>query len=55
MELLKTLPGIGDVRARAIVSYRESNGEFASVDALLDVNGIGSGTVENIRELVTVE
>jgi len=55
IELLKSLPGIGDVRAQAIVSYREANGEFASVDGLLDVNGIGIGTVENIRELVTVE
>lgn len=55
VELLKNLPGIGDVRAQAIVSYREANGDFASVDGLLDVNGIGIGTVENIRELVTVE
>ena len=55
MELLKTLPGIGDVRARAIVSYREANGHFGSVDGLLDVNGIGAGIVENIRDLVTVE
>ena len=55
VELLKTLPGIGDVRAQAIVSHREANGDFASVDALLDVNGIGMGTVENIRELVTVK
>ena len=55
VELLKTLPGIGDVRARAIVSHREANGHFASVDGLLDVNGIGAGIVENIRDLVTVE
>ena len=55
VELLKTLPGIGDVRAQAIISYREENGEFTSVDGLLDVNGIGIGTVEKIRELVTVE
>ena len=55
VELLKTLPGIGDVRAQAIVSHREANGAFASVDGLLDVNGIGVGTVENIRELVTVK
>lgn len=53
--LLKTLPGIGDVKAQAIVSYREANGYFASVDGLLDVNGIGINTVENIRDLVTVE
>lgn len=55
VELLKNLPGIGDVRAQAIVSYREANGDFASVDSLLDVNGIGIGTLENIRQLVTVE
>ena len=55
IELLKTLPGIGDVRAQAIVSHRETNGDFTSVDGLLDVNGIGTGTVENIRALVTVE
>ena len=55
VELLKTLPGIGDVRARAIVSHREANGHFASVDGLLDVNGIGAGIVENIRDLVIVE
>ena len=55
IELLKTLPGIGDVRARAIVSHREANGHFASVDGLLDVNGIGAGIVENLRDLVTVE
>ncbi len=54
-ELLKNLPGIGDVRARAIVSHRETNGDFASVDALLEVNGIGIGIVDSIRDLVTVE
>jgi len=54
IELLKSLPGIGDVRAQAIVSYREANGEFASVDSLLDVNGIGTGNVDNLRCLVTV-
>ena len=53
--MLKTLPGIGDVRAQAIVSYREANGDFVSVDGLLDVNGIGIGIVDNIRDLVTVE
>ena len=55
VEMLKNLPGIGDVRAQAIVSYREANGDFVSVDGLLDVNGIGIGIVDNIRDLVTVE
>ena len=54
VDMLKSLPGIGDTRARAIVSHRELNGAFTSVDALLDVNGIGIGTLEALRNLVEV-
>ena len=52
VELLKSLPNIGDVRAQAIVSYRTANGSFSSVDALMDVQGIGPATLEAIRDLV---
>ena len=55
VEMLKSLPGIGDKRARDIVSYREANGDFASVDDLDGVDGIGPGIIESIRDLVTVE
>ena len=51
---LKTLPGIGEVRAQAIVSHREDNGAFSSVDALLNVNGIGVATLESIRGFIEV-
>ncbi len=51
---LKTLPGIGEVRAQAIVSHREDNGSFNSVDALLNVNGIGVATLESIRGFIEV-
>jgi competence protein ComEA len=51
---LETLSGIGEVLAGAIVSYREENGPFASVDDLLDVSGIGDATLEEIRSEVTV-
>ena len=55
VEMLKSLPGIGDKRARDIISYREANGDFASVDDLDGVDGIGPGIIESIRDLVTVE
>lgn len=54
LEDLTTLPGIGDVRAQAIVAYREQNGPFLSVEQVMEVSGIGSTTYENIRDLVQV-
>ena len=54
-EELATLPGIGSVLAGRIVGYREEHGTFASVEALMDVPGIGEGKLDAIRELVFVE
>ena len=53
-ELLETLPGIGPAKAEAIVEYRGQNGAFLTVDGITRVTGIGSGTLEKIRDLVTV-
>lgn len=50
--LAERLPGIGPVKARAIVAYREEHGSFATIDALTDVRGIGPATLEKIRPLV---
>jgi len=54
LEELMTLPNIADARAKAIISYRETRGPFASVDDLLDVPGIGDGILASIRDLVEV-
>lgn len=54
VDQLKILPGIGEVRAQAIVSHREDNGAFPSVDALLDVSGIGVATLESLRDFIEV-
>lgn len=51
---LKTLSGIGDVKAQAIIEYRELHGDFASIDELTQVNGIGEKTLEKIRDYITV-
>ena len=52
---LTMLPGIGEVLAQRIVDYRNANGPFASVDDLLEVNGIGPGILETIRPQITTE
>ena len=52
---LETLPGIGPVKARAIVDYREQTGGFGSVTQVMEVTGIGPATYESIRDLVYVE
>lgn len=51
---LEALPGIGEVLAARIVQHRERNGPFTSVDALLEVSGIGEQRLADIRDLVTV-
>ena len=53
-ECLDTLPGIGAVRADAIVRHREEVGPFVSIDSITDVSGIGSGTYQKIADLITV-
>ncbi len=51
---LEKLPGIGPAKAAAIVSYREANGHFRSIDDLVAVSGIGSKTVEALRDYITL-
>lgn len=51
---LEALPGVGPAIAQRIVEHREKNGAFASVDALLEVSGIGPATLEEIRAQATV-
>jgi competence protein ComEA len=48
---LETLPGIGPVRAAALLRWREDHGPFRTWDELLAVPGIGPATVERLRPL----
>ncbi len=51
---LEALPGIGPSLAANIIQYRETNGPFETIEALLDVTGIGDAKLAAIRELIAV-
>jgi len=52
LEELCTLAGIGEVKARAIIAWREANGGFNKVEDLTLVKGIGAKTLErNLKRL----
>jgi competence protein ComEA len=51
---LEKLPGIGPVRAAAIVDYRQKNGPFRALEDLAAVTGIGAKTLEALKEQVTL-
>lgn len=52
---LEALDGIGPTLAQRIVAYREEHGPFADIESIMDVNGIGEGIFETIRQQITVE
>ncbi len=51
---LVLLPGLGETKAKAIVSYRDKHGGFKSLDELSRVDGIKSSTIAAIQELVKI-
>ncbi|MBD3689109.1 ComEA family DNA-binding protein [Nanchangia anserum] len=51
---LETLPGIGPALAQRIIDHREENGRFTSVDDLTQVSGIGTKTLDRLRDKVCV-
>jgi len=52
---LSTLYGIGEVKAKAIIEYREKSGGFKSIEELSNVDGIGSKTLDKLRDKVDIK
>lgn len=51
---LQTLNGIGESRAQAIISYRESAGAFQAIEDIKQVDGIGDGIFSKIKDAISV-
>ena len=51
---LKNLTGIGEKKAKDIISYREKNGSFNSIEDIMKVSGIGESSFVQIKEDITV-
>lgn len=54
-QLAQQLQGVGPAKAQAIVEYRELHGEFTSADDLLEVKGIGTGTLDKNKARIVLE
>ena len=51
---LTTLPGIGESRAKAIISYREQHGAFAQIEGIMKISGIKHAAFSKIKDKITV-
>lgn len=54
LELLMTLPGIGESKAESIINYREKEGSFEKIEDIMNISGIGESTFEKIKDYITV-
>ena len=53
-EQLDSLPKIGPTRAKTIIEYRKSNGEFKTINDLDNVDGIGKKIFEALKSKICV-
>ncbi len=54
-EELQRLPGVGEVRAGAIIRARKDRGGFKKLDELVEVKGVGPALLKRLRRHVTLQ
>lgn len=55
LKQLDNIPGVGEATANKILSYRDENREFKSIEEIKNVNGIGDKKFENMKDLICVK
>ena len=53
-EELQKISGIGEVKAKGIIQYREKNGGFNSIEEIKNIDGIGEKTFEKMKDQIKV-
>lgn len=54
LDLMITLPGIGEEKAKTIIAYRNEHGPFEKIEDIMNVSGIGEKLFEKIKDYITV-
>lgn len=54
LEELQKINGVGEVKAKSIINYREKNGGFKSIDEMKNIEGIGDKTFEKMKDQITI-
>lgn len=53
-ELLMTLPGIGEMRAEAVIAYRKEKGGFDTIEEIMNISGIKEAVFLKIKDSIVV-
>lgn len=52
---LRTLPGVGESKAKAIIAYREENGGFRKIEDIMEISGIKTNLFNKVKDRICVD